>query len=164
MPFTAVSVMTRHATLVTLSAGFVALLTFILCPRFISAQEIKHPQEQDGLDLILEELLTDKGKTKIDIGLTYNTNTSDRTTGVFETIQTGAGAFVSVPTGLDAARRETDTLILSTTIRYGLTKTLEAFFRGSAIHNDNRVTNGMVGQTTSSDSSRFLNVMDSLNN
>ena len=155
--------MTRHTVLVALLIGFVVLSVLVIYPKSVFAQERAHPQEQEGLDLILEELLTDKNKTKIAIGLTYNTSTSDRVTGAFETIQTGTGAFVSVPTDLDASRRETDTLIASTTLRYGLTTRLEAFFRSSAIHTDNRVTNGITGQTTSLDSSRFLNIISGIN-
>ena len=128
-----------------------------------NAQEKEYPQEQDGIDLALERLLADKGRVKVEIGMTYNASTSDRTTGAFATIRTGTGTFVSVPVGLGTSRREAEILIGTTTVRYGLTARSELFVSGSAIYAHTRTTDGMTGLTTTADSARFYNVVTGVN-
>lgn len=98
------------------------------------AQEKDDPQKQDKIDLALERVLINKGGVKVEIGMTYNASTSDGTTGAFATIQTGTGTLVSVPVGLGTSRREADTLVGTTAVRYGLTSRSELFARGSAVY------------------------------
>ena len=143
------------------------LMAVVMAVHFVcssgSAQEKEYPQEQDGIDLALERLLADKGRVKVEIGMTYNASTSDRTTGAFATIRTGTGTFVSVPVGLGTSRREVETLIGTTTVRYGLTSRSELFASGSAIYTHTRTTDGMTGLTTAVDDARLLHVVTGVN-
>ena len=127
------------------------------------AQEKDDPQKQDKIDLALERVLINKGGVKVEIGMTYNASMSDGTTGAFATIQTGTGTLVSVPVGLGTSRREAETLVGTTAVRYGLTSRSELFARGSAVYTHTRTTDGITGLTTAVDDARFLRVVAGVN-
>ena len=95
--------------------------------------------------------------------MTYNASMSDGTTGAFATIQTGTGTLVSVPVGLGTSRREAETLVGTTAVRYGLTSRSELFARGSAVYTHTRTTDGITGLTTAVDDARFLRVVAGVN-
>lgn len=102
------------------------------------------------LPLDIEGLLTDKGKFKLDLGLTYvNINRSSVATGEPILIQIGQTQFVSLPTQIGEARVNSDTLIPSLGLRYGLTSNTEVYGKTSWISDHARSTNVNGYETTS---------------
>jgi hypothetical protein len=95
------------------------------------------------LPLDIEDLLTDKGKFKLDVGLTYaNINRSKVSVEDSLFIQVGPTQFVRVPTDINEKHLNRDTFIPSIGLRYGLTANTELYGRStwltsySRVHND----------------------------
>ena len=68
--------------------------------------------EQDGLGLGIDEMITDQGKVKVELGASYSAISQDEMEGYFYTIQTGSGEFIDVPIALGTSQREADTMIV----------------------------------------------------
>ena len=120
-------------------------------------------EKQDASGLRIEELITDKGTWKLELGVSLSVISQDKTIGAFETIQTGEGEFVDVPVALGSSKRQVDTLILSFGGRYGITDKTELYSRLSLIYDDSRVTRGIIGTTTTNSSGRFSALTFGLN-
>ena len=87
------------------------------------------------LPLTIEDLITDKGKFKLDISASYaNHNHQGIATDDPIAIQTGETSFVLVPTSLGDSRATTDTLVATVGLRYGLTSRTEIYNRSTWLH------------------------------
>lgn len=81
--------------------------------------------EQDGLGIELEELLTERGTIRLELGTTFSASQSDGISGLYQTIQTGTGEYVSVPIDLGVTDRQADTVLGTFGLSYGLTARAE---------------------------------------
>ena len=91
------------------------------------------------LPLTVEDLITDKGKFKLDVSVAYAN--ADRQ-GVFAgepiTVQTGATSFVTLPSLVGESTGNSDTTVATLGLRYGLTSKAEIYTRLSGTHNQQR--------------------------
>lgn len=91
-----------------------------LIPLVLSAKAVK-----------VDELLTEKNKIQSDVSISYiNTQRKSGDVGLIE-YQSVNGDFVSVPTYLGSVESQSDRLIYSLALRYGLSKDLEIFGFGN---------------------------------
>ena len=127
--------------------AFVAAL-----PAPLSAEE--RIAEQDGLGIELEELLSDKGAFRLEMVTTLSASRRDGVAGLYQIIQTGAGDFVSVPIDIGSTDRQTETVLATIGLRYGLTTKSEIYSRATLRYDHSRFTDSTTGQIESlSDSS-----------
>lgn len=95
---------------------------------------------QAELPVDIEGLLTDKGKFKFDLGLTYaNTNRTDFSAGDIITVQVGPTQFISIPTRIGESRVNSDILIPNIGLRYGITADTEIYGKTTWIFDRSRV-------------------------
>lgn len=114
------------------------------------------------LPLTVEDLITDKDKFKLDLSLSYaNGDRQGVSTGGSITIQTGPSAFVTLPVMIGESRVNSDTLVATWGLRYGLTSKAEIYTRASGLTHRQRSIN--VGGNTSSSHSRFADAWLGLN-
>jgi hypothetical protein len=100
--------------------------------------------------LTVEDIITDKGKVKIDIGASYsNSEQSDLLTDNLS-IQTGATSFITLPLVVGQTNSNRDTWVGTLGLRYGLTKKAEVYTRMSYLSTSQRDTSS---QGTSKQSS-----------
>nr|VFK41567.1 MAG: Putative MetA-pathway of phenol degradation [Candidatus Kentron sp. TC] len=103
------------------------------------------------LPLTVEDLITDKGKIKLDVSIAYaNSDRQGVSTGEPILIQTGPTSFVTVPTLVGERSTNSDLVVSTLGLRYGLTAKAEVFSRASYLWNNNR-TSGVSGASSNSD-------------
>jgi len=91
------------------------------------------------LPLTIEDLLTDKGRFKLDASLTYaNAEQHGIATGQPIVVQTGPTAFITLPTLLGERSSNTDTLVSTLGLRYGLSDKTEIYARTSHLYTRQR--------------------------
>jgi hypothetical protein len=91
------------------------------------------------LPLTVEDLITDKGKFKLDLSLSYGNSTQrGLATGEFTEIQTGPTSFVKVPTAVGERSSNNDSLLSTLGLRYGLTGKAELYSRFGYLLSQNR--------------------------
>lgn len=103
------------------------------------------------LPLAIEDLITDKGKLKLDMSLAYtNIERDGLETAEPLLVQTGATSFVTLPTKIGELKSNTDALIATVGLRYGLTSNAEIYTRASYLYRDNRSSglSGIENETT----------------
>ena len=101
-----------------------------------------HAQAAD-LPPNIEELLTDQGTLKFDSALTYaNSNRSGVSLGTPVAVQIGTGQFVTLPSSVGQNQTNRDTYIGSLGLRYGLTRTVEVYGRGTWLSDYLRIQEG----------------------
>lgn len=104
------------------------------------------------LPLTVEDLITDKGKIRLDLSLAYaNADRSGVSTGEPIVIQTGPTSFVTLPTLIGESIGNSDTVAATLGLRYGLTTKAEAYARMSSLASSQR-SSGVGGTASSSDS------------
>lgn len=114
------------------------------------------------LPLSLDELITERGKVKIDASLAYaNSDRQGVSTGEPITVQTGATSFITLPTLVGESRGNSDSLIGTLGLRYGLTDKVEIFFRASYLYSNTR--NRDLSTTTNDSESRFSDAWAGIN-
>ncbi|HEZ0914891.1 TPA: meta-pathway of phenol degradation family protein [Neisseria meningitidis] len=104
------------------------------------------------LPLSLEELLTDKGKFKLESSISYiNTerNQSEFANPIY--VQTSATNFVAVPTEINRTNSNSDTLLGTVGLRYGLTGKTDIYGSVGYLWHNDRQFNGS-GSLKNSDS------------
>lgn len=108
------------------------------------------------LPLTVEDLITEKGKIKLDVSLTYANN--DRQGLVTDEpiiVQTGETSFVTLPTKFGEFKRNTDVLVGTLGMRYGLTHDAETYTRASYLYRNERYSD--LSGTSGDSDSRFIN-------
>lgn len=110
------------------------------------------------LPLSIEEILTDKGKLKLEASVGY-VNSESRNTELAAPvyIQTGSASFIPVPTEIRESGRNSDMLIGTLGLRYGLTGNTDLYGNASYIWQEER---GFDGETAQSSKSRDSSLSD----
>lgn len=120
------------------------------------------PAAWADLPLTVEDLITDKGKVKLDLSLAYaNMDRSGVSTGEPIIVQTGPTSFVTVPTLVGERIGNSDTLVATFGMRYGLTAKAEVYARMSSLSSSHRSSG--VGGTTSSSEAGFADAWAGVN-
>lgn len=102
------------------------------------------------LPLSLEELLTDKGKLRLESSISY-TNVEREQTRLANPIyiQTGANSYIAVPTALQQGSRNSDLIIGTLGLRYGITAKTELYGNASYLWRNDRTYNGAANSHSS---------------
>lgn len=110
------------------------------------------------LPLSIEDLLTDKGKLKLEASLGYVNSESRRAEPAAPVyIQTGSASFVPVPTGIQENGRNSELIAATLGLRYGLTGRTDLYGSGSYVLREER---SFDGETAQSSKSRSRNLSD----
>nr|VFK11458.1 MAG: Putative MetA-pathway of phenol degradation [Candidatus Kentron sp. LPFa]VFK24552.1 MAG: Putative MetA-pathway of phenol degradation [Candidatus Kentron sp. LPFa] len=114
------------------------------------------------LPLTVEDLITDKGKIKLDVSIAYaNSDRKGVSTGEPILIQTGPTSFVTVPTLVGESLTNSDLVVGTLGLRYGLTAKAEIFTRASYLYNSSRSSS--VSGTASNSDNRFADAWAGVN-
>lgn len=136
-----------------------------MCPRNLLAFSVLAALAQPALadlPLTVEGLLTDQGKLKLDLSLAYaNADRQGVSTGEPIVVQTGPTSFVTLPTLVGESLGNSDTLVATLGLRYGLTAKSEIYARASAIASRQRSSG--VGGVASSGESGFADAWGGVN-
>lgn len=104
------------------------------------------------LPLAVEDLLTAQNRWRLELGAVYaNSERTSAQNGQMMQIQTGPTSFITIPTFAGATRENTDTLIVTPGLRYGISGDTEMYARSSWLSSASRIT---LGATTQSQSNR----------
>lgn len=111
---------------------------------FIFAVFLITPFSHADLPLSLEDLFTDKGKIKLESSFTYvNSERSHQQFANPIYIQTHQNSFVSVPTSLGHTENNSDIMVGSVGLRYGLTGKTDIYSSMSYLWRNQREFNGL---------------------
>lgn len=114
------------------------------------------------LPLTVEDLITDQGKIKADLSVSYaNADRQGLVTAEPITVQTGPTSFVTLPALIGESQGNSDTAVLTLGLRYGLTAKTEVYSRLSALANRQR--NSALGITDTSSDSGFSDAWAGVN-
>lgn len=115
------------------------------------------------LPLTVENLLSDKGKTRFEFSTTY-VNSERRGIDAADpiTVQTGPATFVEIPSIVGERSTNTDAVVVSTGIRYGLTNKDEIYGRVSGVSVDSRSEN-LLGEVSKISDTRFSDAWVGIN-
>lgn len=95
------------------------------------------------LPLTIEDIITDKGKWKMETSLTYlNSENSRAALAAPVYIQTGATSFIPIPTEIQENGSNTDMLAGTLGLRYGLTGNTDIYGSGSYLWHEERKLDG----------------------
>ncbi|EMS6437512.1 hypothetical protein QNR76_000274 [Neisseria gonorrhoeae] len=95
------------------------------------------------LPLTIEDIMTDKGKWKLETSLTYlNSENSRSELAAPVYIQTGSASFIPVPTEIQENGSNTDMLAGTLGLRYGLTGNTDIYGSGSYLWHEERKLDG----------------------
>ncbi len=119
--------------------------------------------EQDGLGIKLEELLSEKGTFRLEFGTTFSASRRDGIAGLYQTIQTGTGEFVSVPVDVGSTDRQAETLLATVGLRYGLTTRSEIYSRATLRYDHSRFTDSTTGLSQSLSDTSFQSLVVGMN-
>lgn len=114
------------------------------------------------LPLTVEDLITDKGKVKLDLSLAYaNAERQGVSTAAPIVVQTGPTSFVTLPTAIGTGSSNSDTFVGTVGLRYGLTVKTELYARASGLTSSQRASG--VSGTSSSSEARFADAWAGVN-
>ena len=100
------------------------------------------------LPLNIEDIMTDKGKLKLDASVTHiNSENSRSELAAPIYIQTGSASFIPVPTEIQENGSNSDMLVGTLGLRYGLTGNTDIYGSGSYLWRENRQFNGESSKT-----------------
>lgn len=104
------------------------------------------------LPLTVEDLITDKGKIKLDLSIAYaNADRHGISTGEPIMVQTGATSFLTLPTQIGESLGNSDSAVATLGLRYGLTAKAEIYTRLSGLASRQR-SSGVDGTASNSES------------
>lgn len=110
------------------------------------------------LPLNIEDILTDKGKLKLEASASYiNSESSRSELGAPVYIQTGEASFIPVPTELQENSQNSDMLVGTLGLRYGLTGNTEIYTNASWLWREERSFDAENAQT---DKNRSRHISD----
>lgn len=114
------------------------------------------------LPLTVENLITDKGKVKADISLSYaNVQRQGLVAGEPVTVQTGPTSFVDLPVFIGESQVNSDSAVLTLGLRYGLSAKTEVYARWRGLANRQRTS--AFGLTQTSTRSAFADAWAGVN-
>lgn len=114
------------------------------------------------LPLTVEDIITDAGRFKLDVTLTYaNSERQGLARGEPILIQVGPTSFISLPSAIGESQRNTDSIVGTLGMRYGVSEKAEFYARGSYLYNMHRSYDEI--RTSSSSESRFADAWIGLN-
>lgn len=132
---------------------FIGTLIFLL---------LSHTAHAD-LPLSIEDLLTDKGKLKLELSVAYgNHDRQGLAVGEPLLLQTGPTSFISLPTRIGETKTNSDALVATAGLRYGLTARTEIFSRASALYRHTR-SSSALSEPSRQQESRFADAWLGLN-
>lgn len=129
---------------------------------FLATALVFCAQAKADLPLTVEDLITNKGKVKADLSISYAN--ADRQGLVMAdpiTVQTGPTSFVTLPALVGESQGNSDTTVLTLGLRYGLTAKAEVYTRWNAL--SIRQRNSAMGATAASSDSGFTDAWAGLN-
>lgn len=104
------------------------------------------------MPLTLEDLLTDKGKVKLELSISYaNADRQGISTADPITVQTGPTSFITLPTLFGESISNSDAAVVTLGLRYGLTAKAEIYSRFSVVASNQR-SSGLEGSSASKES------------
>ena len=116
----------------------------------------------DDLPLTVEDLITDKGKFKLDLSFAYaNRDQKDVSTADPVLVQTGAASFVAVPATVGERNANSDNYVPTVGLRYGATAKAEVYARASMLASSERAQD--VDGVSSASASRFSDLWAGIN-
>jgi hypothetical protein len=90
--------------------------------------------------LPIEEIITEKGRLKLDVSLSYTNNDRQRLdAGERITVQVSPTSFISLPTTYTETRGNSDVLVGTAGLRYGIGQRTEIFARTSYLYSAQRL-------------------------
>lgn len=115
------------------------------------------------LPLTVENLLSDKGKSRFEFSVNY-VNSERRGIGLADpiSIQTSDATFINIPATIGENSTNTDVLVFSTGVRYGLTAKDEIYGRASGLVVDSR-SESVTGETFKDSDTRLSDVWIGIN-
>ena len=111
------------------------------------------------LPLTVEDLLTAQNRWRGELGVNYaNVESQGVSAGQAVAVQVSPTQFVAIPTQIGASRFNTDTVVLSPALRYGISANTEAYGRATWFNSSTRIQdlNGLTSQSTSRFESLWL--------
>lgn len=110
------------------------------------------------LPLTVEDLIADKNRFKLETSLNYvNQNSTNLTSQGSSSIDLGNGRFVSVPNPITQDKTNTDTLIGTIGLRYGVSDSLEVGIKTNGIYNQQRIN--VAGKTDTQSDTRLKDLV-----
>lgn len=92
------------------------------------------------LPLTVEDMLTMQDRWRVELGAVYaNSDKTGVHTGQSVSIQTGPAQFITLPTVAGESRTNTDTLVVTPGLRYGLSADTELYTRASWLNTSSRI-------------------------
>jgi hypothetical protein len=120
---------------------------------FLAGLLVAMPAAHADLPLTVEDLITDKGKFKLDLSVAYaNSERRGVAAGAPVSIQTGPASFVDVPSVVGESQGNSDTTVFTLGLRYGLTSKAEIYTRLSSLHSVQRSSNDLGQQARQTES------------
>lgn len=110
------------------------------------------------LPLTVEDLIADKNRFKLETSLNYvNQNSSNLTSQGSNLVDLGNGRYVSIPNSITQGKTNTDTLIGTIGLRYGVSDSLEVGIKTNSIYNQQRID--VVGKTDTQSDTRLKDLV-----
>jgi len=120
------------------------------------------PVAHADLPLNIEDLMTQKGHFKLDLSLTYaNAEQAGISLGQPIVVQTGPTSFVTIPVVSGERHGNTDSLVSTVGVRYGLTRKAEVYARGNYLNVNQR--NSSANGESQVSMSRFADAWAGMN-
>lgn len=117
------------------------------CPLLLLAMPLSAHAD---LPLTIEDLLTAQNRWRLELGSVYaNAERTNAQNGQPIQIQTGPTSFITIPTFAGVTRENTDTLIFTPGLRYGISGDTEVYARSSWLSSTLRITLGNATQSRS---------------
>jgi len=106
------------------------------------------------LPLTIEDLITKQSRFRMDLGMVYANSDRQRVSSQYQMVEAGNGEFIQLPVSVGDGLTNSDILVLSLGLRYGLSTKTELFTRINGALKTTRFENV---ESSGSDSSQQLN-------